>query len=319
MMCYHIVSENFWRMRIKILSYLVVMLMPLVAFGYDVPQEKRFPPYPDVWGFDFNYFDVVRNDSNARVNPLTYLLHGDVWYAFISQDVGDIYKDVYTLYKFFEGTTDTISGKEYFEISGKSRNIRLDHKMEMKEKYCGWFQESCMRFSNGETIGDVSFSSNCPVVNRFYRDHLEVGNAKGEQLRAYSVVAIDEEELVYEPTERWCDEGFDASQDETITTNLYIMGGVIPLEDDTFIIGGSSLVIRFDQNLKTKFKGRPVKLKDGRLFKNNFFVLPYEVVDQIEADVVYSKTEPRTAQRFYNQVLDYIFQHQDQLIKEMQK
>ncbi len=96
---------------------------------------------------------------------------------------------------------------------------------------------------------------------------------------------------------------------EIVYRQLYYMATqFIKLKDETFLTfdSGRNLIIRFDKNLKTKFK--PQHGISRTDIKRNFFVIPYSVIEGID-EKVRQENEPWT-QATHDRLLQY-FEEQE--------
>ena len=86
---------------------------------------------------------------------------------------------------------------------------------------------------------------------------------------------------------------------------LHLLNEIIALKDDTFIVfeNEGNLILRFDKDLKTKFKPiTPVRIRDNYIMRN-FFVIDYSLIENLEKK--YQAQSDSFYQNIHDDLLSY--------------
>ena len=281
-----------------------LLLMP---FGSTAAEEanvsitKKYPPYPDIWGYDFSDYPAAQESGSMILGHK--MNNGDYWFKVrrVSEIEGDknrkAVKAKFNLIKFFEGTTKELSDREKENlIKIMNRNNDIDGSLNK------------VTFSNGDTL---EFEDDTPSATYCYLDSLYGSkfikrDKDGKILGRYSIImATSDIQTMHD--DNMSEECGPSAEDGNIHLQLYpIFGGMVMLEDDTFLLSGNyNIIARFDQNLKTKFDSKvKFKTRDGRTLYRNLFVIPYEFIESLIH--VLTVTDKPISQGIHDGIMDYI-------------
>ena len=126
------------------------------------------------------------------------------------------------------------------------------------------------------------------------------------RIKRYSIIGA--EDFIYQYLEQ--PDGYDdrggPGGGELIDQQLYPIRTIIGLGDGTFIASRGNFVLSFDSNLQTKFRAkRDVKLTCDKIIKGNFFVLPYEKIEELYKEVAFNNDH--AVQELHDELLLYLY------------
>jgi hypothetical protein len=313
----------------RLLGYFVLLCMPFLAWGYDVPQEKQYPPYPEIWGADLTHYVRLQQ---CETWPSEYKMpNGDIWFFFKTVDNEghkvpiSSRKARWAMHQFFRNIAVDFDDAEWSAIPGDHDNPACGLEIIDKLPYKVVCQ---ITFASGRTIESHDYSNNgsrCRTIDVISDLSLIKRNAKGEVLSEYVVLFIHSAHHLVEDTTGTCDDPFYSGTEPFLKIQTIPMTGSLrSLDDGTFLVRSEGVIVRFDENMKTKYQGQMVTLRDGRKLKSNFFVMPYSVLNKIRTEVLENKNDGATpyyptVQMYYDKVEDYLFKNQDRLMKEVRK
>lgn len=287
-----------------ILTLLLAPLSSIAAAG--VPMSTKYPPYPDVWGYDLSDYPTTRNE---QILVQGYkMASGDYWFEVMrakeinNQKIGNYGKDKCNLIKFFEGST------EKFSDEGHEKLINI---MDNSNRLLSEYELSKITFSNGDTLEHENTTPRATLchIDNIRGRHFIKRDKNGKELGRYSIIfARPKLETVKDFNQS--EECSVPSKDDKIHQQLYSFSeGMVKLEDDTFIIyDSSSAIVRFDQNLNTKFRPKvSYKTKDGRTLNYNLFVVPFNFIDELGKSL-YKANKP-VSQGLQDGIMDYILKN----------
>ncbi|MBN9287987.1 MAG: hypothetical protein BGO43_00575 [Gammaproteobacteria bacterium 39-13] len=258
----------------KVLSVIFFLHFSIIGHTEELPTQKFFPPYPDVWGYDISDFPAMR-EGLADVDAYR-MSDGDIWfvidYSFKYKDpmkyhVG--YKDEkYILLKFFKGEQIELDAEQLRELSNELEGKKISK------------ADSQVNFKDGSflKVDPGTGAARCLPPN-FIR-HFYILSDVEKNEKKFSILAASPHVKVSRDGDM-CD----VRGAEFFYGKLDFLGNLIDLGDDTFIVyaGSASLILRFDQNLQTKFKSiNPMAIRYQNLASHNFFVIDYSVIEQLE-------------------------------------
>ena len=153
--------------------------------------------------------------------------------------------------------------------------------------------------------GPCAFLNDDDKVIQYY-----VAPEKTPEIKGYSVLKAANDIYSYiDKPDGLCDRGGPGGG-EVIYTQLYPMQSIIGLKDGTFIIKSGDLLIRFDHNFNTKFIAKhDIELGYREVIKGNFFVLPYEKIEELRGIVAINNDHG--VQGLHNELLLYLYRRQD--------
>lgn len=293
------------RFTIKLIAIFLSLIATNVV-AIEAPASIKYPPYPDVWGYDLSSYPTMQNNEGVTLGYK--MSNGDYWFKVkrVAETEGDKNhkptKAKFNLIKFFEGTVKELSDQE------REDSIKIMNRYNGISEY----RFNKITFSNGDTLEfkDITLSARLCYVDGIRGSHLIKRDKDGKELGRYSIiVAMPKVQTITDPNQS--EECSVKSKNGQIHQQLYPMAGsMVKLEDDTFIIFDDyyNIIVRFDQNLKTKFKPKVnYKTRDSRILEYNLFVVPFDFIDHLH-DVLY-RTEKPVSQGLQDGIMDYIMAH----------
>ncbi|RZI47442.1 hypothetical protein EDM53_01875 [Rickettsiales endosymbiont of Peranema trichophorum] len=304
-------------MRIKLYARLLLMITLIaLPLGEVMSEEggvvkKKYPPYPDVWGYDF---------PNAYGGVRTYLApDGEVIMSFEGcscegccegkeeQWTGQL---VYYVRKFFEGTDirigDEVARDQFVKANGlKDEREIVDDQITLRNgvtiySYCDRGGKLCYPDELEHctlTKGRKKAGDN--YLNRYQKD-AEVFSI----VRLYNNISMDMSEDIGGKYDCGGNGGPLFYHQLSFFSSRFIA-----LDDDTFLacsIWGNE-VVRFDQNMETKFQlSGKVELAPGEAIEGKLFVVPYSVIQRLSTEV-YQDDDYRI-QGLHDRLLLYLYE-----------
>lgn len=264
---------------LKKIIFSVILCCLLVNFERVYAKPKRVgPPYPEVWGYDLSTFPSLRSGFSEM--KAYHREDGDilfiVTYSYRTEDsLGPVDKNVdfkYKLIPFFKGKEKIISEKEYKSLLKKLANqeIPLD-----------FVNGSEISFSDGSKLKLCKQENKCNHIVPDYYDNFLKKIDKDGYSQNYSILGASVKVEV--SRDESCAEDYTVP---LLYKKLYHFKKMIPLKDDTFIMvdKNQNLILRFNDNLYTKFK--PVTSVDiqGDYIWGNFFKIDYSLINKFEKE-----------------------------------
>ncbi|MDF3047164.1 MAG: hypothetical protein K0R73_282 [Candidatus Midichloriaceae bacterium] len=253
----------------------------------EASKKKKFPPYPDVWGYDL--MDDFSDDQHSSFT-VRRIGNGDyvVWYP-SKKTPGNTDVD-YTILSYFgqekrkfKRVQDAI---KYFNTLGfKPASSKARPYIVLNKDDIG-----------GEKIIDITMRHQRCFTSMRHLFISRLDRFDQDYPSDYEVLPI----------------GIATSCDDKNVCNhwAYNIGRqIIKLEDDTFFLFDSNfyLLLRFDKDFKTKFKPQhKVRLDDKRELQSNFYVLPRAKVEYFFDHVAKGDTCEYTDD-MNGQFLDYLY------------
>jgi len=229
----------------RAIQLISIILFILVLESWAFAQiEKKYPPYPDVWGYEFPWPE----DDNRRSGiDVAGMPSGDYMITYVKHWIKVKRKDgsccdssgKFARILFFSEESQNLTENEYNEFWTKNRGNRLrENKIILRNKNM-WEQIS------------ISTSARCP--DPFYDYYIVKKDADGG--------IIEKKMLLYlydkpqrSNIDRYCERNNTYKKDYILkkVENVYVK--FVLLKDNTFLIYDTSgnFIIRFDENLNTK-------------------------------------------------------------------
>lgn len=236
-------------------------------------HNKRYPPYPEVWGYNLYVPD-------AEVGAVYRVEDGDILFVLYTYNdrrnpkTGFVepFKEKCTLLKFFS--------EEKIELDPSECEKKIAHK-ELGQKVELPIQPNVpIRFSDGSSLQYViepedKRCAHLELTQKFLLKTSKTGEQKKYSL--FSLFPNDDVSMTFDKGE--CPNSGNASP--ILYQKLSFIGAnLIPLEDDTFIAYGPRIIVRFNKEMNTKFVPKfPVEF-NGYSTKQNqhFFVRGFEEI-----------------------------------------
>lgn len=240
-----------------------------------LPNNKKYPPYPEVWGYDLSEYPAVT--GLAGIGSIYRMDDGDIWFIILAsyKEIPDPmhkpyeeYKDEsYILFKFFNGEKITLTRQEAKE---------LEEKIADKEIKTDPFKQ-IVNFSDGSKLEEkMNYGGKRCSHMDFWLEFLLKTEKDGAEKR-YSILASYPGNIV---DIRADEAGCELPGLPFLYQKLHFLAyKLIDLGDDTFLAYslGSNLIIRFDKNLNTKFiPMSPTVIQSNNYINRNFFVLDFD-------------------------------------------
>lgn len=217
-----------------------------------VDAERKYPPYPDVWGYEL----PMSENGNRNANYATFMNPaGALQVMYVTRGSGQGGYD-FSLLDFFSGGIKHFSSdKELERFSKENRGYRINS-----------ISHNVAKFGDGATVAREGFSHNC-YINLPFR--LVVKDKDGVVLVNKYLLYLREMPRVQSVTP-YCENAQGESSFNVHVESVF--GSIIMLKDDTFILSesGGNLVLRMDEQLETKYKNK------------HLYVVGAEVVDGIK-------------------------------------
>jgi len=282
--------------KTNIFSLMILFLLIFVSWSYAV-ETKKYPPYPDVWGYEFPWPQKDSRRSNIEVAKMP---NGDYMVTYVkkwiitsnnSSSVRDL-RGQFGGISFFSGESKDFTENEYNNFW----NVNRDRKIKQNQ----------IVLSDGSKIepySDYACGRCCPLFH-FYI----VKREKNGQI-------IDKKNLIYLlnntlkiPINMYCE----YNEGPSGLRRNYVLGKLVsinptfvPLEDDNFMIIDmeGNIIIRFDKNLITK----------SDLLNKRLYVIERKVVDELREKL-------KRLNQYNDQTLtDAVYQNIIKLRKEGEK
>jgi hypothetical protein len=267
--------------------HLILLFFFLVLAASSDAMERRYPPYPDVWGHDL--MEDFNLESPTSLTE-TLMHNGDylLEYPGIRANGNDKIKG-YAFLFFFE------KKKRFFEDG-----------------------DAATKYSR--SIG-FEYNPIKPYITLRDKKVIDLN------IKPYVIIKYNRTNSVHAFYARMTDESFKNSDYEVspigiatycdakqvCASRAYSLAcRIIKLKDDTFFLFNPDyyLFLRFDRNFKTKFKPQhTVKLDNNRELKSNFYVLPYSKVNYFFEHVATGYTG-QYDEDINRQFLDYLYQEE---------
>ena len=245
--------------KVLILIISIILNMNFVT-GSFAQEVKKYPPYPDVWGFRLPIAEGI--SPGVRVGKMA---DGDYIVSYNNEKKRDgFYRDLWIT--FFGGFNQEFKKDEWGKFWDKMCKEKREVEYDLKPK---------IKFSDGSAIEYRSpfgwgGGGRCddPFSIYFHKKDKD-GKIVGGKMLLYLY-----DKPVKDALNPYCERNMQFNKDYYFkkVENIYVVR-LVPLEDDTFLIlfdiPQSLLIIRFDKNFNTKkgnFFGKDIFLLDRKTF-----------------------------------------------------
>jgi uncharacterized protein YecT (DUF1311 family) len=229
----------------------------LAVNGVSNEIEKKYPPYPEVWGIDMPVYG-----ASPRFDHVAKMADGDYFFSYVKERKGELgtaletYKHAWI--KIFDRENKEFEINEYGETDKKIR----DEKRQIE-----WSITPTITFSDGSSITTEGLLGRCDnPYEMSLRKKDKTGKVTAEKLLLY---------LCNQPVKTnlntMCERNWGNNKDYYFkkVDNMKVQY-FIPLDDDTFLVvlhsPESVVVLRFDKDFNTK----------SDLMRKNIFMIDIE-------------------------------------------
>lgn len=281
---------------------LVIVFLFIFSCSPPTQTKKIYSLYPEIWGYDLSEFPAMKW---GLAGVETYAMdNGDFWFF-----VDYFYKNTNPMEKV------SIENKQYILIKffkGEKLKLTLQEKNKLVQVIEGKklslsSLSSKIEFKDGSTL--ETYNEICPklcFVPDFFLDYLIKTDTHGKA-KKYSILVASPQVDIY------LDEGLcEENAAPFLYQKLHTLHDLILLKDDTFIAFdmGSSLILRFDKQLKTKFKPvSPTVIHYNDYISRNFFVIDYSLIENLHKKFIDEEVP------LYQSIHDALLQHFHKLYK----
>lgn len=266
------------------LIILFLLALPQLACADTASSEKKYPPYPDVWGYELPY--PSEGNRYSHIDPLM-MENGDIYFTYVQKKTQTRRKDGtccdfdlhFAGLSFFLGEKHLFTGGEYnaFRRANRERELYPNP----------WIE---ITFSDGTHIKQRSTGGgNCYGPYRYYLEKRDkAGNVVARKTLLYVLNKPNKIGLI--PS---CGDGEGDVIERAASGHL----NVIDLKDDSFLIYEykGNVILRLDKNLNTQF---PL---NGRVF-----LIDTAVIDTIKKE---AKSRHHITVEYYQYINDAVYDY----------
>ncbi|MFB3884944.1 MAG: hypothetical protein ACE144_06930 [Thermodesulfobacteriota bacterium] len=225
----------------RIFSFIVALVMLItVSWAYSFAQvQTKYPPYPDVWGYEFPWPE--KNSRNSFIN-VTKMPDGDYLVTYVRERQKLKRKDgsCCDYISKYEGVS-FFSGKIFVEDEYKKRkreNIRVNHNITA---------------NGGNIIEQTSIATSGHCTDSFYDYYVIKKDSNKKYLeRKMFLYLYDEPQRIN--INKYCERNNSYNKDYFLkkVENMYVK--FAPIGDGTFFLYDpeGNVIIRFDEKFNTK-------------------------------------------------------------------
>lgn len=244
----------------KIAAVFLLLFLCSVSFSNAEEAGKKYPPYPDVCGYEFPWPE--KNDRDSRIS-IAKMPDGDYMIRYIKKRTWikrkDGHKDPVRQYGYVSFFTGKTYSMEEITILDKENKFSwmLDKKTQTK-----------VVFKDGSEIG----LKDDPVGN-FYTSEYTVRKDRSGKILSETILMYLYDKPVKTRINQDAERNWEYKGKYYFEKVYDISTLFIPLEDDTFLLydAGGNIIIRFDKDFKTK----------SSLINNKVFVLDRKKTNDI--------------------------------------
>lgn len=250
---------------IRIVFIISIFLLVSISLSY-AEEKKKYPPYPDVWGYELPWPDKNSRRSGIDIAKMPF---GDHMITYVKKWTRVTRKDgsccdstgKFAGVLFFAGKSKEFTESEYNEFWIRHRDKRVGGNQ--------------MVLSDGSFIEQVSIatSAHCPDP---FRDYYIVKKSKYGEIEENKMFLYLYDRPQRSNINRYCERNSSYKKDYILKRADSVYVRFVLLEDDTFLIydTAGNFVIRFDKNFNTK----------SNLINNKLFV-----INRIDYENIYDR------------------------------
>lgn len=260
---------------IPFICILFLLIFDSLSFGQ---QEKKYPPYPDVWGYEFPW---PGKENRYVAMDIAKMPDGDYMVTYV---------------KSWEEKVNKYEGILFF--TGKKRNITRSDYNEFWKKNKEKVREGKVNFVNESIIAETSgcaASKCCPLWSHF----ITKKDKKDEFIVRTNLIYIVDKPVKI-PVNLYCEHNNTLKKDYVNARALEIKDiSYVPLEDGTFFVIDTwgNLIVRFDENLNTK----------SELLNSRVFLVDRKVIEDIRYEL--QKENKYNDQTLTDAIYEYVTDH----------
>lgn len=236
-------------------TFILTVILFLIAFVTSsfAEEQKKYPPYPDVWGYEF------QTDGTSSSFDVAKMENGDFMIAYTKKREGkEKYKEAWVL--FFDGKNEDFKAGEYDKFLRKIVKEKREIKLPPITN---------VTFSDGSIleVNSMGGSRCADPFDMFLRKKNKDGKVISEKMLLYFFNKPVKKEINQMCERNWQYKGEYYFEK---VGNLWVK--FVSLEDDTFLMLTSSpesvVIIRFDKDFNTKsdLMNRKIFLIDRKSF-----------------------------------------------------
>lgn len=230
-----------------------------VGCAAQAETAKKYPPYPDVWGYELPYPEEHHRDARLGVYRME---NGDVFVSYVKHRVTSLRKDgtccdfksSYAGFYFFSREKHNMTTREFNAFGQQHRANRV-----------GFRDYEKIILKDGDSISRGGTThSRCYVSFPYY---LVKKDSRGEVIARKSLLYLRDTPRE-RPINPYCEGAGGLSRiHERVDSGVF---NLVPLADNTFLVFEpyGNLIIRLDDNLNTKFQDPHVFLVDTEIIEN---------------------------------------------------
>jgi hypothetical protein len=241
-------------MTIKSACKLLVIIIFILFYSISISfaEEKKYPPYPDVWGYELPW---PKKDSMRSNIEISKMQNGDYLVTYIKKIIDTKRSDGSCCNSFFEfeGISFFSGIKKRFTVEEFNEFWRNNHENKVKK--------DSIVFKDGSSIERINTGAG-RSPDPFYSYYIVKKDKDGKVI--YDKILLY---LLEKPKKVKIDKNAERNWDYK---NNYYLNKVeniypifIPLDDDSFLLynGGGNFIIRYDKNFNTK-----TSLQNNKIF-----------------------------------------------------
>lgn len=256
----------------KIPAIFLLVFFCIFSFSHAEEKVKKYPPYPEVWGYEFPWPRNDREDSFIGVRKAD---NGDYIVTYISKETVIRHKKTENLDYFTEWAVLHFFSKDKISFSANQTDD-LDKYIikypEVKHK-----MPDGIILSDGTVIKQVNICPSGRCIDPFYCLYIEIMDGRNNTL-AKKMLLYLYDKSVKKHIDKYCERNQDYG-------NNYVKRGVsnayakfVLLEDDTFLLYDmeGNYIIRFDKFFNTR----------SSLINKKLFILDRSEYENLRAKII---------------------------------
>ena len=280
-------KNNLKLIKVILKLCLVFLVSVNLAFAKAEKSIKKYPPYPEIWGYDI--LDDLPKKKLASSCSMHITRNNDIVIRFISLLEKNDSVSKFANLEFFN---NKITSYLTEEMDFYDKKLGLKYPENILNQYIAYGDDTTIKSRRNDNVN---------YANRVHNSYLSKAtdfNLETEQQRM-SVIGIYP---IYE-------------NGEMVPFKyevFYLPSQLLKLEDDTFIAFNSHyhLFIRMDRDFNTKFEAQhTVMLDETRELKSNFYILPYSKIEYFYEHIAQGYAGEQT-EEINKQLLEYLYQEQ---------